>query len=895
MEEAKEKIKNLVSEFSSFSKEQIDGKSENQIKSEFIDPLFEALGWDMRKDAEREERVLKGRADYIMKIRNQKVLVIEAKRGSVKLSEEEGRQAVSYAYHNRIKFAVLTNFKEVRIYHALSNIKNIDRNLLQDAKGYLRIDYVNFESQFDRLWLISKESFEKGDINKLLNAKDERLAKPINESLLDDLLRIREWLSKELKTKKTYLQPDQIDESVQMLIDRLIFIRSVEDRGLERKDYLLNLADDVKSQRVKLQLFPYLLEKFKDFNKKYDSKLFEEGFLEKECSFGDEVLFKVIKGLYYGTENDNRERYLFDQIPGDLLGSIYEQYLGNILKGSEKRVKVEEGSGKRKSMGIFYTPSYIVDYIIINTVREYLKDRSIDEILQVKILDPACGSGSFIVRAFQEVCVIIEEKLKNKDFSKEWSTFKSYEKRLNLGQKISILINCIHGVDLDEKAIELARLNLLLKLLEEEGEETKKLLLPHLENNIKCGNSLIEDQSTDKSFIWKAQFPEIFKHNGFDIIVGNPPYGAELPEKDAAYLENRFKLGNTDTACLFMSLSTMILKNHGIVGFIVPKPFVYSSTWKKIREKLLNGITELADCGKVWKEVKLEQVIYFFKADSKTSEYYSCVRKEQEIIKLGKINKETFNEFGFLLNGISEKELKIGRKVKNAGFFLNEFVTNQRGAMYQQNVNENKSDFKVLGGAQIGRYFIKNEVKGYLSKKEIKDEKAFIKKDSILVQNIVAHIENPIDHIRIISSLPSHDFENFVILDTVNQLENKGKLSSSVLIAILNSNLIGWYAYRFIFGKAIRTMHFDNAVTDRIPIPKIDINDKKDKQITDKLNGFVNKIIELQNKYNTQVTGKEKELLEQQIKNVEYEINDLIYELYGLNSDEKQIIESSLK
>src|SRR3989338_11705862 len=722
-EEAKEKIKALVKDFSEIPKQHLDSMPEEDIKFQFIEPLFEALGWE-RKEISKETRILKGRADYILKLGNQEVLVIEAKKTNVALMEEEGRQAVSYAYHRKVKFAVLTNFKEIRVYHALSNIKAIDRNLLRVNNDYFRFYSGDFIEKFDTLWLLSKESFEKGEINKLHSAKDEKVNKPIDESILEDLLEIRRHLSTELKSKKNYLTQEKIDEIVQLLIDRLIFIRSVEDRGLEPQNFLLGLDNDVRTQGVKLQLFPYLLEKFDDFNKRYDSRLFEPNLLEKEGSFSDDVLHKVIRALYFGSE-DNQARYMFDEIPGDLLGSIYEQYLGTILKGTEKRVKLDSESGKRKKMGIYYTPSYIVDYIVKNTIGEYIKDKKVDEILEIKVLDCACGSGSFLIRAFQEVCDRIEEKL-NKGEVGSKLLFKSKGKieRLNLGQKIEILRNCIHGVDLDEKAVEIARLNLLLKLLEGEGQDTKKMLLPHLENNIKCGNSLIDNPKvSDRAFNWHAQFPDVFKSGGFDVVVGNPPYGAELLEKDREMLEKKFSLGNTDTACLFMALAIDLVKKEGINGFIIPKPFVYSSTWNGIRQKLLSGLIEVVDCGKVWKEVKLEQVIYFYNRNGAEKIYRSCVRENQEIKCVGNINKETFQEFGFLLNGISDKELKLGRKIKSAGRSLNNFVINQRGAIYQKEVTDKRSDFKVLGGAQIGRYSIHQDIKGYILKKVINDKK----------------------------------------------------------------------------------------------------------------------------------------------------------------------------
>ncbi len=462
-EEAKERVKQLVKEFSEIPKSYLDTMPEEDIKRLFITPLLEALGWN-KFDILSESKVLKGRADYVLKIGNTGFLVVEAKKTNVSLAEEEGRQCVSYAYHSKIKFAVLTNFKRLRVYHALSNIKDIDKNLLKIQNAPFRLEFEEYLEKFDWLWLLSKESFQNGEINKLLSARDERINKPIDKKLLEDLLKVREWLSKELKSKRNDLDDGIIDEIIQILIDRFIFIRSVEDRGLEGSGFLLGLSQSVKKQEIKLQMFPYLLEKFIYLNKKYDSKLFEPGLVEKEGAFSDEVLHKVIKSLYFGVE-DNQSKYMFDQIPGDIFGNIYEQYLGTILAGTGKRVKLDSKSGKRKKMGIYYTPSYIVDYIVKNTVGEYIKDKKIDEILDVKIMDPACGSGSFLTRAFKEICSIIREKL-NKGDEGSKSLFKKPKeelKDLNLGQKIEILRNCIYGVDLDEKAVELARLNLLFK------------------------------------------------------------------------------------------------------------------------------------------------------------------------------------------------------------------------------------------------------------------------------------------------------------------------------------------------------------------------------------------------------------------------------------------------
>src|SRR3989344_3075477 len=239
-EEAKEKVKQLVQEFKEIQKKILDEKSEDQIRVEFIDPLFEALGWDMRKEAERNEQIFKGRADYILRFNNKSILVIEAKRTSVRLDEGDSKQAVEYAHNKHISFCVLTNFKQIRIYHALSNPRNIEHNLMKDNQGNLWINFEDYENKFERLWLLSKESFEKGELNKFLSLKDIRINKPIDKSLLEDLLEIRRVLSVNLKNLRNEIPNEKRDEIIQILINRLIFIRSAEDRGLEESDLLMN-------------------------------------------------------------------------------------------------------------------------------------------------------------------------------------------------------------------------------------------------------------------------------------------------------------------------------------------------------------------------------------------------------------------------------------------------------------------------------------------------------------------------------------------------------------------------------------------------------------------------------------------------------------------------------
>lgn len=918
-EEAKEKIKKLVETFSENPK-YWDAKPEEDIKFQFIEPLFEALGWE-RKEISKEQRVLKGRADYILKSGNQELLVIEAKKTNVHLTDEEGKQAVSYAYHRKIKFSVLTNFKYIYVYHALSNIKNIGKNLLKVNNDYFRLEFKELLDKFDVLWLLSKESFEKGEINKLLSSKDEKLNKPIDINILEDLLYIRELLSKELKSKKNYLEKETIDEVIQILIDRLIFIRSIEDRGLEPMNYLRSFESDVTQQRVKLQLFPYLLEKFEEFNQKYDSKLFEKGLLEKEGTFSDDVLRKVILTLYFGREN-NQERYLFDQIPGDLFGSIYEQYLGTILSGTEKRVKLEGGTGKRKKMGIYYTPSYIVDYIVKNTVYEYIKDKSIDEILEVNILDPACGSGSFITRAFVEVCNVVKDKL-NQGEEGSKALFKKQKgkiEELNLGQKIEILRNCIYGVDLDEKAVELARLNLLLKLLEGETQETRKMLLPHLEDNIKCGNSLIDDPKvSDRAFNWNAQFQDVFRNGGFDVVIGNPPYvftrEVEFQDSFKKYVdENYFKgmdsisksharqSGKVNLYALFLIKSIKLLKEKSLFGFIIPNNLLRTTTYDTIRKFILDNckILSIADLGEgIFEGVTASTIVLFLQKESNQNK-----RDKNQIIIYNdthESNKKCVEQEQFLKNTsyafnitLSSGDSNFLEKLWTGSQPLGEIaIIHAGGIATGPNKKEMILGFKkndkykpMLEGKDIKPFYPIFADRYILYEKKLlyraREESIFLSPEKIVTQRIGGGN-------RVL--VASYDNNQFYTFNSTNTILAKNKeFNLKYLTALLNSKLLNYYYTNKFTNKSNLTVNISKTFLENLPIRLPSPSQEK------KIISLVNDMLELQKKYHNEKTaGNEKERLKQQIDNVDYEIDEEVYKLYGITDEEKKIIEESLK
>src|SRR5690606_435639 len=251
--------------------------------------------------------------------------------------------------------------------------------------------------------------------------------------------------------------------------------------------------------------------------------------------------------------------------------------------------------------GVFYTPVYIVDYIIEKSLSAK------KDLTGIKIYDPACGSGIFLLRAF--------DHLQKKIF---------LNKKTDLLEAQEIILNKIYGTDLDSAAVEVTKYSLLRKIINGKPEQ----YLPDISRNFDCINFLFDETSLFDHFSGR-----------FDVIIGNPPYNALLNERERKALKKKYSIGTTDTAALFMLVADEKLKPGGVNGFIIPKPFVFSSNWKKLRERFLEGITELIDCGKVWKEVKLEQVIYFYIKDKSFNFYLSGIRKEKNILSAGKIEK----------------------------------------------------------------------------------------------------------------------------------------------------------------------------------------------------------------------------------------------------------------
>src|SRR3989339_2191877 len=525
-EQAREEIKKLVEKYNKLVE---SGKSksynEEMTKKDFILPLFRALGWSVEDGDEvtAEEKISKGRVDYAFRIEGIPKLFLEAKSLREDLDRKEfAEQAINYAWHKGATWAILTDFEGIKVFNA--EWKSV--NYLQNQ--FFSINCNRFLDNFEQLWLLSRESLENGVIDKEAEKWGKKAKKvPVDKQLLSDLTRFRELLTKNILKNNVSknLSAEELDEAIQRIIDRLIFIRTIEDKQLEAP-ILQSLIRENQTKRV----YKKLNNAFRKIDDIYNSKLFAFHLCE-ELNIDDDVLEKIITGLF--KTSDETVHYDFSAIDADVLGNIYEQYLGYILRKTEKRGKLVEGKVHRKEQGIYYTPTYVVDYIVKNTIGELAKDKKID-LSKIKVLDPACGSGSFLMKAFDYLVTL--DRKKNGEIAQTKLDLTGAS--ASYGRKVEILKENIFGVDLDPKAVEIAQLNLLLKTAE------KKHRLPTLQENIKVGNSLIDDPvvAGDRAFKWEEQFKDIMKDGGFDVVIGNPPYinNRNLPENEKSFFEKNY-------------------------------------------------------------------------------------------------------------------------------------------------------------------------------------------------------------------------------------------------------------------------------------------------------------------------------------------------------------------
>ena len=309
--------------------------------------------------------------------------------------------------------------------------------------------------------------------------------------------------------------------------------------------------------------------------------------------------------------------------------------------------------------------------------------------------------------------------------------------------------------------------------------------------------------------------------DGFDVVIGNPPYGASVSADNIERIKHAYKLKTTETAILFIERGLDLLKPIGYHSYIIPKSFSFASNYSTTRNLVLGYLNRLVDCGKAFKNVKLEACIIGIEKGTPSQEYQSLKYEDSFSFSiLGSINKSLVNRFGFMPNGLNATEVALGSRIRDNSLLLGDISHNNRGETLQKEL-KNSGTLKVIGGREIDRYGIRR-IKGYISDQSLITEKAKIHSSSILAQNIVAHITKPHDHIKIIACLPEET--DILIVDTINQITlTHPAFQREFVWCLFTSKLINWYCYLFVIARAIRTIHFDNSFTTRIPILDLSI------------------------------------------------------------------------
>jgi hypothetical protein len=451
-EEARRQIAELVKTYQRLTPKEIRTYTEADTRRTFILPLFKALGWDVsgRKDVTEEETISRKRVDYAFRLRGIPKFFLEAKSLKAGLDNPDyAKQAINYAWHKAATWAVLTDFHGLKVYNAEWQEDNVARSLA------FEMTFDQYLSRFDLLWLLSLPACEQNLLDKWALKEFKKKPKvPIDKQLLSDFMTWRTLLYEYLSKYNRMYTADLIEESVQRILDRFIFIRTCEDREIE-PPILRPLVRQFQNGKTK-DFMRDLRNIWRDFDRDYDSRLFIPH-LADELDCEPTPFIEVIEGLY--ASKDGYFEYDLNAIDADVLGEVYEQYIESLIKKIGKGTEAVSIPGKRKAQGIYYTPKFIVHYIVENTLRPSLNGKPLEEASKLKILDPACGSGSFLVEALDYLERHWEQQKWLSDISITSKNLFDYS------TKMRFLTENLYGVDLDSKAVEIAQLNILLKAL----------------------------------------------------------------------------------------------------------------------------------------------------------------------------------------------------------------------------------------------------------------------------------------------------------------------------------------------------------------------------------------------------------------------------------------------
>lgn len=686
----------------------LDNSKEEEFQGEFLYDIFTTVLRAVNKsDGEKEwnlERETKTKMDgqkadgvlgfFDVDGKKDVRAVIELKGAKVSLDVRQKRvgdtrspveQAFGYApkYGSSCQWVIVSNYKEIRLYRQ-NEMSEYQVFFLEDLKDDL--EFKKFIYVLSFYSLVGTEN-KKAKTMELSEEYQKNQAE-IEKKFYSEYKNIRMYIFENMRKNNPQINEHILIEKVQKLLDRFLFICFCEDKGLlphNSYDKIVQRGEAIDDifESFKMLCNWINIGNMKNGINKFNGGLFKNDDILDSLYVDNEVFEEMKKISGYDFDSELNE---------NILGHIFEQSVSDIeeLKKSVSGEEFDSKKSKRKKDGIFYTPKYITKYIVENSIKNWLDDKKkelgedelpeltekdfeisyaskksdkriysenlkkhIDfwtkyreAVKNIKIVDPACGSGAFLITAF-EYLLNYNNYLDDKIFD------LTGVKDLFSDTTKEILQNNIFGVDLNKESVEITKLSLWLKTAD--GNKT----LATLEDNIKCGNSLIDDPEIagEMAFDWEKEFPEIFANGGFDIVVGNPPYfnvqtfGAKSPI--VSYLMDKYsEIWQDKSDILFYFIYKALKISKGEVGFIISNAFLFSDKAQKLR----NYIVEK---GRLEKIINFEKYMIFEEAS-----ITSCIvmfGKENRKVKGINLKEKNYSNDEILkyLNGNKEYEIEL--------------------------------------------------------------------------------------------------------------------------------------------------------------------------------------------------------------------------------------------
>ncbi len=962
------------------------GYQESEVRKDFIDKFLIALGWDVNHDwqknpFEQEVKVERGvsmqgaqrRADYAFSIApnfRDVRFFCEAKKpfGDI-ASAQNYFQTIRYGWNAQTPIALLTDFEQFQILDCRYK-PDIDSALNHCIRKFHYLEYADKEVFSYIYYLFSREAVANGSLDKFASEQPKKRGKAvqrglfkggyqkIDEAFLEELDGYRDTLARSFKNNNPDLDGETLTEITQRTIDRLVFMRFLEDKMIHPDNLVSNFGDKGTA--------------WHDFiatSRKLDG--IYNGIVFKQHSILDAASFKVndedFDDICEKLANVNSP-YDFNSIPIHILGSIYEQFLGKVIVTTDKRARLEEKPEVRKAGGVYYTPQYIVTYIVENTVGKQIAGKSPKQIAEMRFADIACGSGSFLLGVFDHLLHYhVEWFNSNKEKAKTAGCVQRDDGawHLSLKQRREILINNIYGVDIDRQAVEVAQLSLYLKLLEEETTGTARdfqlefheTLLPSLNKNIVCGNSLIgTDILTGQLFAsdeerklnpmdYEDRFPEIMKHGGFDAIVGNPPYVNAWDFFENQPLARQFvnDTNHYETAdrhwdlyVLFLERAFKLTKKGGRFSYIIPFSYTIQKYGARSREMLLKRCTveSIADIRtvRVFGDVPVITIIPVFVNSTpsksndiqvfKPSKLSSKTKVESfEVSHLVSQSQMLEQHESMLRLDLSKEATRLVRKLDRCSVkfgdlcYVNygaQMSSKEKGKFGKEHVirdlKENKNCREMISGRDLYRYSAKWAGKyvdwSFAPKMYGPRWPEFFELPKIMIRDITGthRIEATYDtngyycdH-TVLCALRNIDVENWKPVDA-KAIEASKAYNLAFLAGVVASKCVSAYFYLVLSGEGVRTgggFHTYPETIRNFPVPKLDMSKPIDKSRHDKMVALVEQLLTTKKQLSEAKSDTDKDFYGNKCSGLDRQIDALVYDLYDLNQAEVKIIEGAL-